>query len=564
MRAVIYARYSSDNQRDASIEDQLEVCRRYVAGQGWTEVFVYEDRSQSGASRFRAGYQRLLADAQAGIFDLIICEALDRLGRKLADIADLFDRLSFLGIELHTVSTGRITPMHVGMLGTMAQMYLADLREKTWRGQLGRALKGKIPGGRAFGYDVIAPSAGAGDSDRGHRRINEAEAAVVRRIFEDFAGGTSPRAIAKRLNAEGVPGPDGRPWRDTTIRGQFDRGTGLLNNALYVGRLEWNRCAYVKNPDTGKRVARINPPELWEIVEIPALRIVSDDLWQRAKARQTEVRIEIGRDAAGNALNRVHRRQYLLSGLLVCGACGAGYTIIGKDRYGCAARKARGTCANSRTLKRQAIEARVLAGLKDRLMAPDLVAEFVAEFQAEVNRAARAAERRAAATRRDLAAVERRIAGILTAIEDGNYNPTLTARLTELEARKTTLEADLAAAAGPPPVVRLHPNLPAVYRDNVARLEQALDTDGTRAEAAEIIRGLIDRIVLTPTDDGLAAELHGDLAEILALCDGAKDKRGHKHELPGTGGPGSQLSVVAGARNRLYLLFVARGLPRPS
>ncbi len=563
MRCAIYARYSSDNQRDASIEDQLEVCRRYVAGQGWTEETVYEDRSVSGASRFRVGYQRLLADAQAGTFDLVVCEALDRLGRKLADVADLFDRLSFLGIELHTVSTGRITPMHVGMLGTMAQMYLADLREKTWRGQLGRALKGKIPGGRAFGYDVIAPSAGAGDADRGHRRINEAEAAVVRRIFADFAGGTSPRAIAKRLNAEGVPGPDGRPWRDTTIRGQFDRGTGLLNNALYVGRLEWNRCAYVKNPDTGKRVARINPPGLWEIVEIPALRIVSDDLWRRAKARQTAVRIEIGRDAAGNALNRVHRRQYLLSGLLVCGACGAGYTIIGKDRYGCAAHKARGTCANSRTLKRQAIEARVLAGLKDRLMAPDLVAEFVAEFQAEVNRSARAAERRAAATRRDLAAVERRIAGILTAIEDGNYNPTLTARLTELEARKTTLEADL-AAAGPPPVVRLHPNLPAVYRDNVARLEQALDTDDTRAEAAEIIRGLIDRIVLTPTDDGLAAELHGDLAQILALCDGAKDKRGHKCELPGTGVPGSQLSVVAGARYQRYLQISEGWLPRVS
>ena len=143
MRCAIYARYSSDNQREASIEDQLEVCRRYVAGQGWTEESVYEDRAQSGASRFRVGYQRLLADAQAGTFDLVVCEALDRLGRKLADVADLFDRLSFLGIELHTVSTGRITPMHVGMLGTMAQMYLADLREKTWRGQLGRALKGR-------------------------------------------------------------------------------------------------------------------------------------------------------------------------------------------------------------------------------------------------------------------------------------------------------------------------------------------------------------------------------------------------------------------------------------
>ena len=82
----------------------------------------------------------------------------------------------------------------------------------------------------------------------------------MRRIFEEFVAGSSPRAIAKRLNAEGVPGPGGRDWRDTTIRGQFDRGTGFLNNEIYTGRLVWNRCTYVKNPNTGKRLAWVNPP----------------------------------------------------------------------------------------------------------------------------------------------------------------------------------------------------------------------------------------------------------------------------------------------------------------
>ena len=130
-----------------------------------------------------------------------------------------------------------ITPPHT----------LADLREKTRRGQLGRALQGKIPGGRSYGYDVIEPRSKDG---RGERAINPAEADVVRRIFAAFANGESPRAIAKRLNAEGVAGPDGRAWRDTTIRGQVDRGTGLLNKALYAGRLEWNRCSYVKDPRT--------------------------------------------------------------------------------------------------------------------------------------------------------------------------------------------------------------------------------------------------------------------------------------------------------------------------
>jgi site-specific DNA recombinase len=118
-RVAVYARYSSDNQRDASIEDQIELCRRHAEAKGWTIVKVYADRAQSGASRFRSEFQQMQVDAEAKRFDVILVEALDRLSRKLADVADLHDRLSFLGIGLHTVPTGgEITAMHVGMLGT--------------------------------------------------------------------------------------------------------------------------------------------------------------------------------------------------------------------------------------------------------------------------------------------------------------------------------------------------------------------------------------------------------------------------------------------------------------
>ena len=89
MRAVLYARYSSDLQSDASIEDQLEVCRRYTAAQGWTVVETFTDAAISGASRFRPAFQRLLAAAGNKTFDVVVCEAVDRLGRRLADTADL-------------------------------------------------------------------------------------------------------------------------------------------------------------------------------------------------------------------------------------------------------------------------------------------------------------------------------------------------------------------------------------------------------------------------------------------------------------------------------------------
>jgi site-specific DNA recombinase len=531
MRAAIYSRFSSENQSASSLADQIEVCSRYITKSGWTAVTTYSDAAMSGASRFRPGYQQLLADLDCGVFDVVVVEALDRLGRKLADIADLYDRCTFAGIILVAVNVGEITAMHIGMLGTMAQLYLSDLKQKTWRGQLGRALQGKIPGGKAYGYDLVTAATG-------ERHINPVEAAIVSRIFTEFANGHSPRAIAKRLNAEGVHGPGGRPWGDTTIRGQAERGTGLLNNVLYVGRLEWNRCSYVKDPRTGKRVARPNAREKWEITEVPQLRIVDDELWQRVKARQEMLRFAIGRDAGGNALNRAHRRHFLLSGLLVCGSCGSGYTIVGPDRYGCAAHRSKGTCTNTLLISRHALEDRALSGLKERMMAPDLVAAFVDEFNAEMRKLATSAECKTLAAKRALADIERKLAAIVRAIEDGAYTPTLKARLTALEQEKAQTEARLRAGKHAP-VLRLHTNLPELYRNKIGRLAEALSAPETVAEAAEVMRGLIDRIVLTPAAGELRAELHGDLA-VLARFAQEGERR--------SAGDTARLSVVAGVR----------------
>lgn len=126
LRAVIYARYSSDQQSEASIDDQLEVCRRYIERQGWELVRTYSDAAISGASRFRPGFQKLTADAPKRQFDIVVCEAVDRLGRRLADTADLQDTRAFHGIRLFTPGFGEITAMHVAIMGMMAQMALKD------------------------------------------------------------------------------------------------------------------------------------------------------------------------------------------------------------------------------------------------------------------------------------------------------------------------------------------------------------------------------------------------------------------------------------------------------
>src|SRR5690349_9437551 len=112
MRAVIYARYSSENQSKDSAEDQILVCQRYIEKQGWKFVRSYEDRAVSGASRFRSGFQQLIADLPSRRFDVIVVEALGRLGRKLADVADLHGRASFAGVKLFAISSGgEITTM---------------------------------------------------------------------------------------------------------------------------------------------------------------------------------------------------------------------------------------------------------------------------------------------------------------------------------------------------------------------------------------------------------------------------------------------------------------------
>jgi site-specific DNA recombinase len=254
LSAAIYARYSSDNQSEASIEDQVRVCRRYAELQGFTVIAEYEDAGISGASTLRPGYQKLLEGARKGAFDVVLAEALDRLSRDLADVASLYKHLSYQGIRLWTVAEGEITELHVGLKGTMNALYLKDLALKTHRGLEGRVRSGMSGGGICYGYDLVPGQTGA-------RCIDHAEAAVVIRIFEAYVAGRSPRSIAMQLNKEGVPGPFGRPWRDTAIRGHITRGTGVLNNELYIGRLIWNRLRYVKDPVSGRRRSRKNNSE---------------------------------------------------------------------------------------------------------------------------------------------------------------------------------------------------------------------------------------------------------------------------------------------------------------
>lgn len=516
MNVAVYARYSSDNQRDASIADQIRVCRTLAERERWTVAQEFEDHALSGATLLRPGFQALMRRALNREFDIVLAESLDRFSRDQEDTAGLFKRLTFLGVRIVTLAEGEITHLHVGLKGTMNALFLKDLADKTRRGLRGRVEAGKSGGGLCYGYRVVR-SVNGSVLTTGEREIELIEAAIVERVFKEFASGASSKRIAKRLNQEGIRGPFGAQWNPSTIHGNASRGTGILNNELYVGRLIWNRLRYLKNPDTGKRVSRLNPQAEWITKDVPDLRIVPDDLWNAAKRRQEATRRVL---ASSPSLVKARRPQYLFSGLTRCGVCGSGFVLRSRNRLSCFGASDKGICTNRLTIRRDEVEARVLHALQGKLLRRDLFEDFCKEFTHEMNRLRMAARASITANEHELARVETAIQTLVQSIKDGVPGAVLRDEAIRLDERRTELKGRLARAVEPPPL--LHSNMADLYREKVLHLARALQHEESRTEAAEALRGLIETIVLTPQGDVLGIELRGNLAAMLKAADAQK------------------------------------------
>ncbi|GBQ11766.1 recombinase family protein [Acetobacter cibinongensis] len=526
MKVALYARYSSDNQRDASIEDQLRICRTYAEQQGWTIVDSYSDRAISGASLIRPGIQELITDANTDRFQIVLTEAMDRLSRDQEDIAGLFKRMLFANVKIVTLSEGEITPLHIGLTGTMNALYLKELANKTRRGLRGRVEQGKSGGGLCYGYDVVKQRDSHGETTCGERAINEKQAQIVRWVFREYVDGKSPKAIALLLNAEGHRGPLSEAWSPSTLNGNRERGTGILNNELYIGRLVWNRLRYIKNPSTGKRVSRLNPDSEWVIQDVPELRIIEQDLWDAVKARQSKTTwSQKSRGTGVHPLNALQRPTHLLTGLIKCGCCGGGFSMISKNHLGCSTARNKGTCDNRLTLRRDVLEKSVLNGLQTQMMDPALFKEFCDEFTREVNRLRMEKGADLVALKSELPKIERELDKAVQAILDGFASSALKTRMEQLEARKAEIEARLADTPSPPPL--LHPNMAELYRQKVATLHESLQKAGSDTKTVEAIRSLITRIRLIPENGVLGIFLEGDLAAMLSFASNKKNAEHH-------------------------------------
>lgn len=329
-RCAIYARYSSDLQRDTSIEDQVRKCEEYTKQRGWEVLdrFKYSDKAVSGGSMCgRDALKQMLADAKTKPkpFDCVLIDDTSRIARHLPDLRNIIDKLKFYGIDVVSASQGIDTQDKTAIAsltlhGMFDEQYVVGLGDKVHRGQEGRVLHGKCAGGRCYGYKNIPiedPTKmgkyGRPEVSSVLQEINEDQAAVLRRIFQLYADGIGLATIATRLNAEGVLSPlptCGRPqqWSRYTIQ-------AMLRNEKYHGVVVWNRTKKVREPDTGRKISQKRPPSEWKLVDAPHLRIVSEELWAAVQRPNAEVK-KIGVARLGGQCRTRKSRSYLFSGLL--------------------------------------------------------------------------------------------------------------------------------------------------------------------------------------------------------------------------------------------------------
>lgn len=558
MKAAIYARYSSEKQRDTSIDDQNRKCEQHAERERWDVVARFEDRGMSGTKRDRPGYQAMLAGAKARDFDVLLLDDQSRLSRDGVESETAFRRMEYWGVRIICLTDGydsnaprQARKIQRATKSLMNEMYLDDLADKTHRGVEGQVLKGYSGGGRAYGY-TSEPIEDASNADRygkpnivGYRRkVDETKRPIVVDIFSMYADGLSCKQIARELNRLAIPSPAAdwkRKHRSKRQDGKWMASTiySMLDNEIYVGQVVWNRSQWVRDPDTGRRKRRSRPKSEWHRVGDSSLRIVSDALWSKVKARQRHI-------SAENARLRESLRRGVLenhnvagrkpgnfwSGLLVCGKCGRNYIKVSRYHYGCGSYANGGeyACGNSLRAVASVLDNKILTSIKSellsekrlRLMERTMLRYFeqrIAEIKAEGSRE-RIAKR--------ITAVEAELSNVADAIAQVGMNQTLSAKLDALTREKLRLTAEQQAATTDPRLAKdIAQALPMLVRQNIALVEQ-LGTNKRKADSRMVARAqqamekLTGKIELNPSkgkrDPHLVAtlELTGEHLALLA------------------------------------------------
>ena len=409
MTAVIYARYSSDSQREASIEGQLRDCKDYAEKNGITVVGTYIDRAYSAKTDDRPDFQRMIKDSGKKIFDVVLVWKLDRFARNRFDAVNYKYQLEKNGVHLVSVmepiSQGPEGIMVESMLIGMAEYYSAELALKVARGERENALQCKYNGG------VVPLGFTIGKEDRLYH-IDPETAPIVQEIFTRYANGEPAEKIAASLNERGLRTRTGKPF----VKNSFFQ---IFRNRRYIGEYRYKDI--------------VTPGG------IPA--IVDEDLFDRVQQRFEQNRIAHGRPAKEDV-------SYLLTTKLFCGKCGtlmggeSGTSHMGNTYYyykcGNAKRHGKAHCdlkaIRKEPLERFVVDTAIKVIFNDEII--ERLIDLVMEAQQKENT-------RLPVLKDQLRDTEKRLANLLEAIEQGILTPTTKQRLDELEARKEALNTSI-------------------------------------------------------------------------------------------------------------------------
>jgi len=418
MRAAAYARYSSDNQREESIDAQLRAIYDFAAASGHTVIREFVDEARSATTDRRPGFQAMISAAKQGAFDVLIVHKLDRFSRDRYDSAFYKRELKKAGVKLISVLE-RLdgSPESVvleSVLEGMSEYYSKNLAREVMKGMCETAYLCKHTGGKPpYGYRV--------KPDKTYE-IEPEESEIVLTIFRMYASGSSYSDIIDAI-------PTARTQRGKAFgKNSF---SDMLRNEKYRGVFIFNRTQR-KDTDGRRNTHKSKPDD--EVIRvaggIPA--IVTPELWDAVQRRLADNK----RNAAGKA-----KQIYVLSGKLFCGDCGAAF--VGRtNRYLCGERNRTKGCTMP-SIGKVRVESMVINAVYDAVV--EHAEEYAGKLITLQQRVERDGKKAEVKVQRELTAIAAKVANITNAIASGAYHPAMNAELERLQRQEAELKSFRAA-----------------------------------------------------------------------------------------------------------------------
>lgn len=493
-RVAFYSRYSTSLQNQSSIDGQERLCARYAAKNEWIEAGRYSDAECTGATTHgRTGLFEMLRDGAHGQFDVLLVEDIDRASRDAADMHMIAKQLEELDIVLCTVSGGVVSDMELAFKAIQNQQFLKQNSAKAKRGQEQVIASGRLSGSIAYGYEKVQAFDAKGEQIKGLRRPHPQHAAVVQRIHADFDAGMSTFDIAKALNSEGIPGPKGKGWKPQTLLGNRNGGLGILRNPIYIGELQFRKTQRKRRQ--GKIAMRFTNDAERIIVQHPELAIIDRALWDRNQSRLAE--------SFDRPFYSKKKVEYVFTGKVYCGRCG-NTCIVNSGKFLCTGHNHRGVCDNTRRTFRTVLEASIFAHIKDHLVTSGVVETCLAAYREEERKFLNDHALMLQADRARAEELDQQITNLtvqLGAIRGVSIaSDAVVKQIERLATEKKRVDLRINSA----PQAREQPlddaGVAERIRETLENLQLALESDDREAHRArELLRALVDRIVLSPT-----------------------------------------------------------------